>query len=67
LEALKMYTIDAARATFEETSKGSIESGKLADLVVLNGDPTELSTDEIKDIEAEMTILDGEVVWDRTG
>jgi len=66
LEALKMYTIDAARATFGETSKGSIEPGKLADLVVLNGDPTELPTDEIKDIEVEMTILNGEVVWDRT-
>ena len=67
LEALKMYTIDAARATFDETSKGSIEPGKFADLVILNGDPTELPTDEIKDIKAEMTILNGEVVWHGAG
>jgi predicted amidohydrolase YtcJ len=64
-EALRMYTRDAAKATFEERMKGSIEPGKLADLVVLSGDPTNLPADEIKDIEVEMTILHGEVVWDR--
>jgi predicted amidohydrolase YtcJ len=66
-EALKMYTGNGAKATFEETTKGSIEPGKLADLVVLNGDPTELPADEIKDIEVEMTVLDGEIVWDKMG
>jgi predicted amidohydrolase YtcJ len=65
LKALKMYTQDAAKATFEERVKGSIEPGKLADLVVLSGDPTKLPLNEIKDIEVEMTILDGEVVWDQ--
>jgi predicted amidohydrolase YtcJ len=65
LEALKMYTRDAAKATSEEKVKGSIEPGKLADLVVLSGDPTKLSVNEIKDIEVEMTILDGEVIWDQ--
>ena len=65
LEALKMYTEDAARATFEEMIKGSIVPGKLADLVVLNGDPTELPADKIRDIEVKMTILNGEVVWDK--
>jgi len=63
LEALKMYTQNAAKATSEERVKGSIEPGKLADLVILSGDPTKLSGNEIKDIEVEMTILDGEVVW----
>lgn len=67
LEAIRMYTEDAAKTTFEETTKGSITSGKLADLVVLNGDPTKLPIDEIKDIEVEMTILDGEIVWDKIG
>jgi predicted amidohydrolase YtcJ len=67
LEALRMYTYDAARTTFEETIKGSISPGKLADLVVLNGNPTKLPIDEIKDIEVEMTILDGEIVWDKMG
>ncbi len=64
-EALKMYTKDAAKANFEERAKGTIEPGKLADLVVLSGDPTNLPADEIKDIEVEMTILHGEVVWDK--
>ncbi len=66
MEALRMYTDYAARASFEEGIKGSITPGKLADLVVLNGDPTRLPSDEIKDLEVEMTILDGEVVWDKT-
>ena len=65
LEAIKIYTVHAAKATFEEMIKGSIEPGKLADLVVLNGDPTRLPVDEVKDIEVEMTILNGEVVWDK--
>jgi predicted amidohydrolase YtcJ len=65
LEALKMYTLDAAKATSEERVKGSIEPGKLADLVVLGRDPTKLPADEIKDIEVEMTILGGEVVWEK--
>jgi hypothetical protein len=65
LEALKMYTEYAAKTTFEERIKGSITPGKLADLVVMNGDPTILPADEIKEIEVEMTILNGEVVWDK--
>jgi predicted amidohydrolase YtcJ len=64
LEALRMYTSYAAEATLEEKIKGSITPGKLADLVVLSDDPTGVSVDEIKDIRVEMTILDGEVVWD---
>jgi hypothetical protein len=66
LEALKMYTRDAAKATSEERVKGSIEPGKLADLVVLSRDPTKLPADEIKDIEVEMTIVGGDMVWDKT-
>jgi predicted amidohydrolase YtcJ len=65
LEALQMYTGNASMVTFEERVKGSITPGKLADMVVLNGDPTRLPADEIKDIKVEMTIVDGEVVWRR--
>jgi predicted amidohydrolase YtcJ len=64
-EALRMYTEVAAKASFEEKNKGTISPGKLADLVVLNSDPTKLPIDEIKDIDVEMTILDGEIVWDK--
>ena len=65
LNALRMYTLNAARASFQERLKGSITPGKFADLVVLNGDPTTATADEIKDMEVEMTILNGEVVWEK--
>lgn len=67
VEALKMYTEYAAMAGFEEKIKGSITPGKVADLVVLNGDPTKLPADEVKNIKAELTVINGEVVWDKTG
>ena len=67
LEALRMYTEYAANATFEENSKGSITPGKLADLVVLSDDPTAVPPEEVKNITVEMTIFDGNVVWDRNG
>lgn len=65
-EALRMYGEDAARATFDEGMKGSISPGKLADLVVLDGDPTKVPVDEIKDVKVEMTILNGEIVWEKS-
>ena len=64
-EALRMYGETAARATFDEGMKGSISPGKLADLVVVNEDPTRVSLDEIKDLELEMTIINGEVLWEK--
>jgi hypothetical protein len=66
VEALKLYTEYAAKAAFEEKIKGSITPGKVADLVVLSGDPTKLPADEIKDIQVEMTFINGETVWDKT-
>lgn len=63
-EALRMYGETAAKATFDEGMKGSLSPGKLADLVVLNGDPTTAPIDEIKDIKVEMTIINGEIVWE---
>jgi hypothetical protein len=67
MEALRMYTYDAAVATCEEDIKGSITIGKVADLVVLAGDLTKLPVDKIKDLEVAITILNGEVICDRTG
>ncbi|MFQ5758851.1 MAG: amidohydrolase [Candidatus Bathyarchaeia archaeon] len=66
-EALCMYTIDAAFASFEEDAKGSIEVGKLADLVVLSRDPRKVPPDEIKDIVVEMTFVGGSVVYGDSG
>ena len=65
IDALRMYTQSAARAMFENGIKGTITPEKMADLVVLNGDPTQLPPDEVKDLKVEMTIVDGEVVWKR--
>jgi predicted amidohydrolase YtcJ len=66
-EALRLYTDYGARTSFEETAKGSITPGKVADLVVLSDDPTSVPPEEIKNITVEMTILDGKVVWERSG
>ncbi|MDY6892623.1 MAG: amidohydrolase family protein, partial [Chloroflexota bacterium] len=64
IEALTMYTMGGAYAAFEEHFKGSVEVGKLADMVVLSADPTSASPDEIKEIKVEKTIIGGEVVWE---
>ena len=63
-QALAMYTINAAYASFEENIKGSITQGKLADMVLLSDDPTKTPLEQIKDIKVEMTIIGGEVVWE---
>ena len=62
-EALRMYTTDAAYAGFEEDRKGSIEPGKLADLVVIDRDILTIPEDQIKDIKVEMTLIHGKVVY----
>ena len=58
-----MFTINAAYTEFEEDFKGSIEPGKLADLVVLDKDPTIAPLEEIKDINIVMTIIDGKIAY----
>lgn len=63
--ALVLYTRNAAYTAFEEEIKGAISPGQLADIVVLSDDPTRVSPEEIKDIEVEMTIIGGGVVWER--
>jgi hypothetical protein len=62
-EALKMYTINNAWASFEETLKGSIEPGKLADMAILSGDLLTCPVDQIKNIESELTLLGGKIVY----
>jgi len=66
-EALRMWTLNAAYLSFEEKIKGSIEPGKLADLVVISKDYLTCPVDEIKDIEALETVVDGKVVYRRAG
>ena len=62
-EALRLYTLNGAYASFEENIKGSVEIGKLADLVVLGSDPTKIDPMGIKDIEIQQTILGGRTVY----
>ena len=64
-EAIKCYTLNAAYASFEEKVKGSIEVGKLADFVVLSDDILTIDPVKIKDVEVEMTVFDGEIVYKR--
>lgn len=64
-EALKAVTIDAAYEYFEETSKGSIEAGKRADLVILSQSPLKVDPLDIRNIRVMETIKDGEVIFKR--
>jgi predicted amidohydrolase YtcJ len=64
-EALRLYTINAAYHSFDENHLGSIEVGKLADFVVLGKDILNVDPSEIIDIPIEMTIIGGEIVYDK--
>jgi len=61
-EALRAATLEGAYLTFEESEKGSLEPGKLADLAVLSDNPFTCPEDRIKDITAELTIVAGQIV-----
>jgi predicted amidohydrolase YtcJ len=63
--ALKMFTLWPAYAAFEEKDKGSIEVGKLADFTVLSNDLMKIPESEILETRCEMTIIGGEVVYER--
>ncbi|MFX0040639.1 MAG: amidohydrolase [Promethearchaeota archaeon] len=65
-EALKAYTINGAYTSFEEEIKGSIEVGKLADLVILDKNPLEVPKDKIKEIEVLKTIIRGEIIFEKS-
>ena len=64
-EAIVAYTRLAAYLTFEEDIKGSLEVGKLADMVVLSQDLLTIDPDRTMDTDVEMTILGGAVVYER--
>ena len=62
-EAVDCYTINAAYAGFQEDKVGSIEIGKVADMVVLSENIFEISPEEIKNVKVEMTVFDGEIIF----
>ena len=60
-----MFTIWPAYTAFEENDKGSIEPGKLADFTVLSQDIMKIPEPEILNMRAEMTVIGGEIVYQR--
>ncbi len=65
LEALELYTSGAAYSCFLESELGSISKGKLADLVMLSGDPLSAGPGELKNIRVAMTLMEGKIVYSK--
>lgn len=65
MDAIRMYTYNGAYASLEENIKGSIEPGKLADMVVLSENILCTPVDKIKSIKVDITVLDGKIVFER--
>lgn len=63
-DAVRMYTINGAYASFEEDIKGSLEPGKLADLIILSGSLTTATDEELRDMAVKMTMINGRIVFE---
>ncbi len=63
-DALRLHTVGSAWFSFDEKIKGSLEPGKLADLVVLTDDYLTVPEDKIREISAVMTIVGGKIVYE---
>ena len=66
-EALKMFTLWPAYAAFQEDRLGTIEAGKQADFTVLSADIMHIPAEEILNVKAVMTVVNGEIVYDARG
>jgi predicted amidohydrolase YtcJ len=65
LQAIRIYTYNGAYTSFDETQKGSIEEGKLADLAVLSDDILSVPQNKIRELEVDETYVDGRLVYER--
>ena len=63
-QAIRLFAQGGPYAAFEEHLKGSLEKGKMADMVVLDDDPFRVHPDTIKDIKPVLTIVGGEIAYD---
>jgi predicted amidohydrolase YtcJ len=64
-EALRSYTVNNAYSAFEESSKGSLKVGKLADVTVLSKDILTIPESEIPNAQVDYTIVNGKVLYQR--
>lgn len=62
-DAIKCYTLNSAYAEYSENIKGSIEPGKLADLIVLSDDILTIDPVKIKDVKVLLTMVDGKIIY----
>ncbi len=58
-DALKMYTYEVAWTSFDEKERGSLEKGKIADMIILNQDPLKLEPEELRSLKVENLFLNG--------
>lgn len=65
MEALALFTLGAAHCGFEETTRGSLQPGKLGDVTVLDADPTSLAPSALKNLRVALTVVGGHVVHGR--
>ena len=65
LDAIRCYTLHPAYASYQENIKGSIEVGKLADMIVLSDDILKIAPMDIHKLKVDMTMIDGIVEYER--
>ena len=65
-EALRMYTANGPYLTWEEKTKGTLQAGKLADMIVLDTDPLTSPPQKLLSTKVMLTIVGGKVVYDRS-
>ena len=64
-DALRAYTINGAYASFDDSIKGSLERGKLADIVLIDQDLTRIAPETIRDARVLLTVVGGRIVFEK--
>jgi predicted amidohydrolase YtcJ len=64
-QAIRLYTFNNARLTFDEAVKGSLEPGKYADLIMIDRDILKCPVNDVKNTKVLLTMIDGKVVWEQ--
>lgn len=65
IDAMRMFTTNAAYGNFGDNVKGSIEPGKVADIIVIDKDISTIDPDEILDVNVDMTLVEGKIIYCR--